>query len=207
MQELRSSLRENHLPTICWPLSSALTSNQGSIDHFALVVTMVVTRGDRNSPSDGRSLHSPVLEEGLQRLADSVPLLDGQQVLQLLAESATVHLDARRKDLCHPLQRAEGRRPGQWRITFGCKTEAASDTWTKLGSEVLVLTWNEAWRRAPGWENLPGLFALGRSRKVPPPPPGWASLRCPAALKPLSRGSSSFRGRHIKKEGVRRRKD
>lgn len=78
-------------------------------------------------------LRSPVLEEGLQRLADSVPLLDGQQVLQLLAEGATVHLDARREDLCHPLQRAEGRRPGQQRISFGCKTKAASDTLTKLG--------------------------------------------------------------------------
>lgn len=63
-------------------------------------------------------LRSPVLEEGLQRFADGVPLLDGQQVLQLLAEGATVDLDARRKDLCHPLQRAESRRSGRWMIRF-----------------------------------------------------------------------------------------
>lgn len=63
-------------------------------------------------------LRSPVLEEGLQGLADRVPLLDGQQVLQLLAEGTTVDLDARRKDLCHPLQRAESRRSGRWMISF-----------------------------------------------------------------------------------------
>lgn len=59
-----------------------------------------------------------MLEEGLQGLADRVPLLDGQQVLQLLAEGPSVDFDAWRKNLCHPLQRAEGRRPVKWEISI-----------------------------------------------------------------------------------------
>lgn len=58
VQELRSSLWENQLPTFCLLLSSALTSHQGSIDHFVLVVTMVVKRqGNRKSPSDPACTH------------------------------------------------------------------------------------------------------------------------------------------------------
>lgn len=49
-----------------------------------------------------------MLEEGLQGFADCVPLLDGQQVLQLLAKSTPVDFNARWKDFCHPLQRTEG---------------------------------------------------------------------------------------------------
>lgn len=44
-----------------------------------------------------------MLKEGFQRLADGVPLLDGQQVLQLLAEGSSMDLDAGWKDLCNPL--------------------------------------------------------------------------------------------------------
>lgn len=55
----------------------------------------------------------PVLEERLQRLADSVPLLDGEQVLKLLAEGSPVDFDAWWENFRHPLQRAEGWRPEQ----------------------------------------------------------------------------------------------
>lgn len=62
-----------------------------------------------------------MLEEGLQGLADCVPLLDGQQVLQLLAEGPPVDFDAGWKNLCHPLQRTEGWRPAQqaqWKLSL-----------------------------------------------------------------------------------------
>lgn len=65
---------------------------------------------------------SPVLEEVLQSLADGVPLLDGQQVLQLLSERASVNPDTGRQNLCHPLQGAEHRGAG----TF-CGNPTASD--------------------------------------------------------------------------------
>lgn len=52
-------------------------------------------------------LCSPVLEEVLQGLADGVPLLNGQQVLQLLSEGAAVNTYTGRQDLRHPLQGAE----------------------------------------------------------------------------------------------------
>lgn len=38
----------------------------------------------------------PVLEEVLQSLADGVPLLDGQQVLQLLSKGAALNPDTGR---------------------------------------------------------------------------------------------------------------
>lgn len=53
------------------------------------------------------SICPPVLEEVLQSLADGVLLLDGQQVLQLLAEGAAVDSDTGWQDLGHPLQGAE----------------------------------------------------------------------------------------------------
>lgn len=59
------------------------------------------------------STYSPVLEEGLQSLADGVSLLDGEQMLQLLAEGSPMNFNAGRKDLCHPLQGAEGWRSVQ----------------------------------------------------------------------------------------------
>ncbi len=58
------------------------------------------------------TLCSPVLEEVLQSLADGVPLLDGQQVLQLLSKCAAMYSDTRGQNLCHPLQRAEHRGAG-----------------------------------------------------------------------------------------------
>lgn len=50
-----------------------------------------------------------MLKEGLESLADGVSLLRGEEVFELLTEGATVHTDARRKDLCYPLQGAKGR--------------------------------------------------------------------------------------------------
>lgn len=50
-----------------------------------------------------------MLKEGLKSLADGVSLLRGEEVLKLLTEGAAVYTDARRKDLCYPLQGAEGR--------------------------------------------------------------------------------------------------
>lgn len=81
---------------------------------FICVVQSIVENGYQGNRSAFTRVradspwHLPVLEEGLQGLADSVPLLDGQQVLQLLAKGAPVDFNARRKDFCHPLQRAEG---------------------------------------------------------------------------------------------------
>lgn len=48
-----------------------------------------------------------MLKEGLESLADGVSLLCGEEVLELLTEGAAMHTDARRKDLCYPLQGAE----------------------------------------------------------------------------------------------------
>lgn len=48
-----------------------------------------------------------MLEEVLQGLADGVPFLNGQQVLQLLSEGAAVNPYTGRQDLRHPLQGAE----------------------------------------------------------------------------------------------------
>lgn len=50
-----------------------------------------------------------MLKEGLESLADGVSLLRGEEVLELLTEGTAMHANARRKDLCYPLQRAEGR--------------------------------------------------------------------------------------------------
>lgn len=50
-----------------------------------------------------------MLKEGLESLADGVSLLCREEVLKLLTKGAAVHADARRKDLCYPLQGAEGR--------------------------------------------------------------------------------------------------
>ena len=49
-------------------------------------------------------LFLPVLEEVFQSLADGVPLLDSQQVLQLLSEGPALNPDAGGQNLCHPLQ-------------------------------------------------------------------------------------------------------
>ncbi len=57
-------------------------------------------------------LCSPVLEEVLESLADGVPLLDGQQVLQLLSEGAAMYPDTGGQNLRYPLQGAEHRRAG-----------------------------------------------------------------------------------------------
>lgn len=59
-----------------------------------------------------------MLEEGLQGLADCVPLLDGQQVLQLLAKCAPVDFNAWWKNLRHPLQGAECWRSERWTDFF-----------------------------------------------------------------------------------------
>lgn len=56
-----------------------------------------------------------MLEEVLQSLADGVPLLDGQQMFQLLPEGAAVHADAGGKNLRDPLQGAEHRGTGAFR--------------------------------------------------------------------------------------------
>lgn len=53
-----------------------------------------------------------MLEEVLQSLADGIPLLDGQQMFQLLSKGTALNPNARRKDVSHPLQRAEHRRAG-----------------------------------------------------------------------------------------------
>lgn len=102
VHHLRFALVENQLATFCLLPSTALTSQS-----FYRSVCPGGYHGGNQGQQEvliSPSLHSPVLEEGLQRFADGVPLLDSQQVFQLLAEGATVHLDARRKDLCHPLQ-------------------------------------------------------------------------------------------------------
>lgn len=55
---------------------------------------------------------SPVLEEVLQGLADGVPLLDGQQMFQLLPKGAAMHADTGGQNICDPLKGAEDRRTG-----------------------------------------------------------------------------------------------
>lgn len=50
-----------------------------------------------------------MLKEGLKSLADGVSLLRSEEVLELLTEGAAMHTYARWKNLCYPLQGAEGR--------------------------------------------------------------------------------------------------
>ncbi len=51
--------------------------------------------------------HSPVLEEGLQGLADGVSLLECEKVLKLLAEGSTLYANTGRQDLSNPLKGAK----------------------------------------------------------------------------------------------------
>ncbi len=58
---------------------------------------------------------SPVLEEGLQCLADGVSLLECEKVLKLLAEGSTLYANTGRQDLGDPLKGAKHGSTGAWR--------------------------------------------------------------------------------------------
>lgn len=63
-------------------------------------------------PSVSSISGSPVLEEVLQGLADGVPLLDGEQMFQLLPKGAAMHADTGGQNIRDPLKGGEGRRTG-----------------------------------------------------------------------------------------------